>query len=138
MSRKKRVLILCTGNSARSQMAEGLLRHDGGDQFEVESAGIHASFVRPRAIEVMGEIGIDISNYRSKSLEEFAGQAFDYVITVCDNANELCPIFPGAPERIHWSVADPVNSMNEAEHFRNARDELRTRLRDFINTRVAG
>lgn len=115
-------------------MAEGLLRHDAGDQYEVESAGIRASFVRPRAIEAMREIGIDISNHRSKSLEEFAGQAFDYVITVCDNANELCPIFPGAPERIHWSIVDPVTSTNEAEHFRNARDELRARLRDFINT----
>lgn len=135
MSSKKRVLILCTGNSARSQMAEGLLRHDGGDQYEVESAGIRPSFVRSRAIEMMREIGIDISKHRSKSLEEFAGQVFDYVITVCDNANELCPIFPGTPERIHWSIADPVTATNEAELFRNARDELRARLRDFITAK---
>ena len=134
MSNKKRVLILCTGNSARSQMAEGLLRHDGGDGFEVFSAGVEPSHVRPQAIEAMREVGIDISGHRSKSVDEFSGQAFDYVITVCDNANELCPIFPGTPERIHWSIADPVSSTNEAKDFRTARDELRARLRDFINT----
>jgi arsenate reductase len=95
MKDKKRVLILCTGNSARSQMAEGLLRHDAGDEFEVESAGVEPSHVRPQAIEAMREIGIDISGHRSKSVAEFSGQEFDYVITVCDNANERCPVFPG-------------------------------------------
>src|SRR5438876_123050 len=91
---KKRVLILCTGNSARSQMAEGLLRHEGGDRFEVFSAGTKPSRVRPEAIAVMQEIGIDISGHRSKSVDEFAGQDLDYVITVCDNAKETCPVFP--------------------------------------------
>lgn len=101
MNQKKRVLILCTGNSARSQMAEGALRHDGGDAFEVFSAGVSASFVRPEAVQAMSEIGIDISNHRSKPVDEFAGQQFDYVITVCDNAKESCPVFPGAAVRIH-------------------------------------
>ena len=95
MPDKKRVLILCTGNSARSQMAEGLLRHDAGDRFEVFSAGTKPSQVRPEAIAVMRELGIDISGHRSKSVDEFAGQPFDYVLTVCDNAKESCPIFPG-------------------------------------------
>ena len=95
MTDKKRVLILCTGNSARSQMAEGLLRHDAGEQFDVESAGTKASAVRPEAIAAMREVGIDISGHRSKNVDEFAGQQFDYVITVCDNARETCPVFFG-------------------------------------------
>src|SRR6185436_5519873 len=108
MTERKQVLILCTGNSARSQMAEGLLRHYGGEDSTVESAGIEPSFVRPEGIEVMRERGIDISGQRSKSIGEFSGQLFDYVITVCDNANQNCPVFPAATRRIHWSVADPA------------------------------
>src|SRR4029434_7031611 len=98
---KPRVLILCTGNSARSQMAEGLLRHDGGARFDVHNAGTIASFVRPQAIEAMREIGIGVAWPRSKEWDEFVGQEFDYVITVCDNANENCPVFPGKTKRIH-------------------------------------
>ena len=132
----KRVLIVCTGNSARSQMAEGLLRHDGGEAFVVESAGLEPSFVRPEAIAVMSEIDIDISAHRSKSLDEFAGQSFDYVITVCDNANQNCPVFPAATQRIHWSVEDPAavagNEQTILEAFRSARDDLRKRLSKFI------
>ena len=105
---KKRVLVLCTANSARSQMAEGLLRADHGDQFEVESAGTRATHVRPEAIAAMKEIGIDISGHRSKAVDEFADQTFDYVLTVCDNANESCPIFPGHGNRIHHSFDDPA------------------------------
>src|ERR1700687_4052226 len=101
MDDKKRVLILCTGNSARSQMAEGLLRHDAGERFQVESAGTRPSSVRPEAIAVLGELGIDISAHRSKSVEEFAGQSFDYVITVCDSARESCPVFFGSAIRLH-------------------------------------
>src|ERR1700733_1224806 len=101
MPPKKRVLILCTGNSARSQMAEGLLRHDAGDRFEVESAGTKPSHVRPEAMAAMKEIGIDISGYRSKSVDEFAERNFDYVLTVCDNAKESCPIFAGHSNRLH-------------------------------------
>jgi arsenate reductase len=136
MSSPKRVLILCTGNSARSQMAEGLLRHDGGDRFEVYSAGTRASFVRPEAIQVMREIGIDISQHRSKNVDEFLGQEFDYVITVCDHANEVCPVFPGQTRRIHQSFEDPpAPGVGDDEYrlsvFRRVRDELREWLREF-------
>ncbi len=137
MREKQRVLILCTGNSARSQMAEGLLRHIAGDRFEVVSAGTVASFVRPQAIAVMNEIGIDISNHRSKSLDEFLATPFDYVVTVCDNANESCPIFPGPAKRIHWSFDDPaaVSGSDEAilSEFRRVRDEIQTKLKDVTN-----
>jgi arsenate reductase (thioredoxin) len=135
MSQQKRALILCTENSARSQMAEGLLRHDAGDRFEVASAGVEPTRVRPEAIEVMREIGIDISDHRSKSVDEFAGQDFDYVITVCDNANERCPIFPGVTKRIHWSFDDPAAVAGDIDtrldKFRRIRDEIRHRLRLF-------
>ncbi len=136
MSNQKRVLILCTGNSARSQMAEGLLRHDGGARFDVESAGVEPSHVRPQAIEAMKEIGIDISGHRSKSVDEFAGRDFDYVITVCDNANERCPVFSGSTERIHWSFDDPAAAEGDDAAkltvFRRVRDQIRERLREFI------
>ncbi len=131
----KRVLILCTGNSARSQMAEGLLRDIAGDRFEVESAGTIASFVRPQAIAAMAEIGIDISGHRSKCLDEFLNTEFDYVITVCDNANETCPVFPGAAKRIHWSFDDPAEATGSEDQvaavFRRVRDEIARRLRTF-------
>ena len=131
-----RVLILCTGNSARSQMAEGLLRHDGGDTFAVESAGIEPSFVRPEAIKVMREIGIDISGHRSKSIDQFTAQQFDHVITVCDNAKQNCPIFPGPAQRIHWSIEDPAavggNEETRLTASRAARDDLRGRLQEFM------
>jgi arsenate reductase len=135
MAEKKRVLILCTGNSARSQMAEGLLREMGGDRFEVESAGVNPSRVRPEAVEAMREIGIDISGHRSKSADEFVGQDFDYIITVCDNARETCPVFPGRAERIHRSFEDPP-APGAADHdstvvvFRRVRDEIRAWLKD--------
>jgi arsenate reductase (thioredoxin) len=135
-----RVLILCTGNSARSQMAEGLLRHDGGNRFEVSSAGTHPTRVRPEAIAAMGEIGIDISGHRSKSVDEFAGQEFDFVITVCDNARESCPMFPAKTQRIHWSIDDPAAVTGSEEEnlaaFRRARDELRSRLRAFASVQT--
>lgn len=118
-------------------MAEGLLRHDGGAIFTVESAGVDASSVRPQAIAAMREIGINIADHRSKSVDEFMGQEFDYVITVCDKAKEHCPIFPGSPRRIHWSIDDPVGPGSEeqqATNFRRARDDLRSRLRGFINS----
>ena len=103
MADRERVLILCTGNSARSQMAEGLLRHDAGDRFTVESAGTKPSSVRPEAITVMKEVGIDITSHRSKHVDPFAGQNFDYVLTVCDNAKESCPVFLGKATRLHHS-----------------------------------
>ncbi|MGA3076252.1 MAG: arsenate reductase ArsC [Bryobacteraceae bacterium] len=132
---KARVLILCTGNSARSQMAEGLLRHDAGDGFDVESAGTRPSRVRPEAIAVMRELGIDISGHRSKSVDEFAGQQFDYVLTVCDKARESCPIYPGHSNRLHHRFDDPaaVDGDEEARlaAFRRVRDEIRDYLRGF-------
>ena len=138
MTDRKRVLILCTGNSARSQMAEGLLRQIAGDRFEVASAGVAPSQVRAEAIEAMSEIGVDISWHRSKSVDEFAAQEFDYVITVCDNANEQCPVFPGKTQRIHWSFEDPAAGLgNEGDKeerlavFRRVRDEIAARLRAF-------
>ena len=137
MQTPKRVLILCTGNSARSQMAEGLLRRDGGPAFEVYSAGVRPAGVRPEAVEAMREAGIDISAQRSKSVEEFAGQPFDYVVTVCDNAKEQCPVFPAATRRVHWSFEDPAEAAGDfAERlsvFRRVRDEIRARLREFVS-----
>jgi arsenate reductase len=132
---KKKVLILCTGNSARSQMAEGLLRHDAGERFEVFSAGTSPSHVRSEAITVMGELGIDISGHRSKNVDEFTGQHFDYVLTVCDNAKESCPLFPGKTVTLHHSFEDPATLQgSEAERlalFRRIRDEMKHYLRDF-------
>lgn len=142
MGNLKRVLILCTGNSARSQMAEGLLRHTAGDMFEVQSAGVSPSSVRPEAIEAMDEIGIDISKHRSKSVDEFVGQDFDYIITVCDNAKETCPVFPGKARRIHKNFEDPPTA-SVGDHnsrmaiFRRVRDELRDWLKDFIEAETA-
>ena len=137
MSEPKRVLILCTGNSARSQMAEGLLRRDGGERFEVFSAGTRPAGVRPEAVEAMREVGVDISGHRSKSVDEFAGQSFDYVITVCDNARESCPIFPGATERIHWGFDDPAavggDEATRLAAFRRVRDEIASRLRAWLS-----
>jgi arsenate reductase len=138
MRDKKRVLILCTGNSARSQMAEGLLRHMAGDRFEVLSAGVEPSYVRAQAVEAMREKGIDISTHRSKSVDEFAEQEFDYVITVCDNARERCPVFPGKAERLHWSFDDPAAAVGDEEAklavFRRVRDAIESRLREFLRS----
>jgi arsenate reductase len=143
MAEKKRVLILCTGNSARSQMAEGLLRELAGDRFEVESAGVSPSRVRPEAVEAMREVGINISGHRSKSAEEFTGQEFDYIITVCDNARETCPVFPGHAERIHRSFEDPpapgaADPETTMAVFRRVRDEIGAWVREeFIPPRAS-
>jgi len=141
MTERPRVLILCTGNSARSQMAEGLLRDMTGDRIEVASAGVAPTHVRPEAVEVMKEIGIYISNSRSKSINEFLTQPFDYLITVCDNANQHCPIFAGASRRIHWSIEDPAAVVGDdeirLEAFRRARNELRERLQKFVEEDLA-
>jgi arsenate reductase len=130
---KKRVLILCTGNSARSQMAEGLLRHDAGDRYEVESAGTKPSRVRPEAIVAMAEIGIDISHHRSKNADEFTGREFDIILTVCDNARETCPVYPGGGVRLHQNFEDPAavegDEATRLAAFRRARDEIREYLR---------
>ena len=132
LKRPVRILFLCTHNSARSQMAEALLRHMAGDYIEVASAGTEVSHVHPDAIRTMSEFGIDISGQRSKHLSEFLGQHWDYVVTVCDRAKESCPIFPGDPERIHWSFADPAAVEPEEARqaaFRKTARDLVTRLR---------
>src|SRR5499427_6186292 len=137
---KKRVLILCTGNSARSQMAEGLLRHDAVEQFDVQSAGTKPSLVRPEAVAVMQEIGIDIRGHRSKHVEEFGAQQFDYVITVCDNACETCPVYFGSARKLHHNFEDPAALTGSEEQrlalFRRVRGELRSYLREFALTTI--
>jgi arsenate reductase len=136
MAQLPRVLFLCTANSARSQIAEGLARHVAGDRLEVHSAGTKPSSVRPEAIQVMKEIGIDITNHRSKHVDEFSGQRFDYVITVCDNAKESCPVFPRNTQRIHWRLEDPAAVEGPHEQrlavFRRIRNEIAGRLKDFV------
>lgn len=132
---KLRVLFVCTHNSARSQMAEGFLREYGGDRFEVHSAGTEATAVRPEAIRAMAEVGIDISRQQSKTVDRYLGQAFAWVITVCDQAREACPVFPGADETAHWAFDDPSAAEgDEAERmavFRAVRDEIARRVRIF-------
>ena len=127
-----RVLFLCTHNSARSQMAEGLLRHLGGGRYEAFSAGTKATRVRPLALRAMAELGIDISGQESKTLERYRGQPFDAVITVCDQANEACPVFFGAKERLHWSFPDPSQATGTEEEqlavYRQVRDAIRARI----------
>ncbi|MFN7978392.1 MAG: arsenate reductase ArsC [Vicinamibacterales bacterium] len=133
-----RILILCTANSARSQMAEGLMRHAAPPGTDVVSAGTVATFVRPEAIAVLAELGIDISAQYSKTLDSVANGAFDYLITVCDNAREACPVLPGVRNQLHWSLPDPAAVSDEAARlvaFRSVRDELRTRIDAFLHER---
>jgi arsenate reductase len=138
---KQRVLILCTGNSCRSQMAEGILRHYGGDKFEVFSAGTRPSKVNETAILVMKEIGIDISAHRSKGLEEFLGRSFDYIITVCDKAAQECPAFSGRGKRLHWPFPDPPHDREVTEEilaeFRKVRDAILERFKRLAETGIA-
>lgn len=135
-----RVLVICTGNSARSQMGEGLFRHLGGDRVEAFSAGSEpAAAVHPLAVQVMVEIGVDISAHRPKPLADFLGQPFDYIIAVCGRAAEACPVFPGPARRLHWFYDDPAAvEGSEAERlaaFRAVRDDLRRRIADWLATR---
>jgi len=134
--KKLQVLVLCTGNSARSQMAEGLLRHDAGDRFDVVSAGTHPTRLRPEAVAAMREVGIDISGHWSKPVDAFVAREFDYVITVCDSARESCPVFPAKTQRIHWSIEDPAavegGELARLAAFREARDDLRSHIQRWI------
>ncbi len=127
-----RVLFICTHNSARSQMAEGLLRHLGGDRFEAFSAGTEATLVRPLAIKAMAELGIDISRQQSKTLDRYVNEPFDDIITVCDTAAESCPIFPGTVHRRHWSFEDPSKATGSEEEqleiYRRVRDQIRSHI----------
>ena len=141
-SGKQRVLFLCTHNSARSQMAEGLLRTLAGDRFEAMSAGTEATHVRPLAIRAMRELGVDISGQESKTLDRYLREPFDYVITVCDDANEACPFFPGAANRLHWSFEDPSRAKGSEEErlavFRSVRDRIRQRIEDDLGATSEG
>lgn len=130
-----RVLFLCTHNSARSQMAEGIMRHLGGRRVEVFSAGNEPSTVHPYALEVLAEMGIDISGQHSKHLNEFLGQSFDFIITVCDRVRESCPVFPGDPEHIHWSFPDPVEVQGDATRrraFEQTGHQLQLRIQHLL------
>ena len=132
MTEKRRVVFLCTHNSARSQMAEGLLRELAGDRFDAYSAGTEATRVRPLAIRAMAELGIDISNQESKTLDRYVGEPFDAVVTVCDQAAEACPVFACAKERLHWSFPDPSKVTGSDEEqlavYRDVRDAIRARI----------
>ena len=132
---KETVLFLCTGNSARSQMAEGWLRHLAGVRFEVFSAGTHPVGLNPGSVEVMAEVGIDIAHHRSKSVATFRGKPFDYVITVCNHAKESCPMWPGARHLLHWSFDDPAAETDPVQRrriFGRVRDEIGVQVRQFI------
>jgi arsenate reductase len=133
---KRRVLFVCTHNSARSQMAEGMLNAWAGERFEAFSAGTEATGVKPETIEVMAEIGIDIAHHRSKTIDEFRGQSFEWFITVCDEAQQNCPVLPGVSDVAHWSIEDPSAAQGTPEErleaFRRARDRIRDRLHIFM------
>jgi arsenate reductase (thioredoxin) len=134
---RRRVLFLCTHNSARSQMAEGLLRAYAGERFEVASAGTEQTRVNPLAVRAMDELGIDIGGHESKTVDRFLGEPWDFVVTVCDSANEACPVFPGATRRVHWSLDDPSRATGSDEErlatFRRVRDEIAARLRAWLD-----
>ena len=136
-----KILFLCTGNSARSQMAEGYLRHVAGDEFEPLSAGVEPKGLNPLAVAVMNEIGVDISHQASKDVRDFLGQAIPYVITVCDNAKSRCPIFPRTYKFLHWSLEDPAEATGSREEklamFRRVRDEIVQRIRQELLTSAA-
>ena len=133
---KKKILVLCTGNSCRSQIAEGYIRHFAGDRFEVTSAGLEPSVVNPRAIQVMKEDGVDISMHTSDDVNQYVSQNFNYIITVCDHARERCPYFPGQAERIHWSFEDPAAARGTEDEilavFRTVRDQIRDKIKEFL------
>jgi len=132
MQPNQKVLFLCTGNSCRSQMAEGMLHHYHGDRFNVQSAGTNPSKINPYAIRAMQELGIDISRQYSKSVTDFKDQFYDFVVTVCDQANETCPLFLGNVKRIHWSFRDPAKAEGDEETilavFRKVRDQIREHI----------
>lgn len=138
MTKKKKVLFICTGNACRSQIAHGLLRDMAGNRFEVFSAGSHPSRVHPMSIVVMEEVGVDISHHTSDYVDDYLDEGIDIAITVCDNANQACPMFPGEVERIHWSIDDPFKGWNfdtsQMDSFRETRREINERLETFLET----
>lgn len=141
MTAPKKILFLCTGNSARSQMAEGWGRSLGQNDWEVRSAGIFPSYVHPLAIRVMEEIGVDISKQESKSMDQFLQTEFDYIITLCDHAASACPVFPGQGKRIDWSFEDPAAAIGTIEErlvvFRKVRDEIKAKIEEFLKSELS-
>ena len=139
MSDKKNIIFICTGNACRSQIAHGLLQNLANDRFNVFSAGSHPSQVHLMSIKVMEEIGIDISHHKSDHIDEYLDKGIDIVITVCDNANKLCPVFPGNVQRLHWSIDDPFRvwdyNENQMESFRVTREEIKARILDFLQSK---
>ena len=139
MSHKKNIIFICTGNACRSQIAHGLLQNLANDRFNVFSAGSHPSRVHLMSIKVMEEIGIDISHHKSDHIDEYLDKGIDIVITVCDNANKLCPIFPGNVERLHWSIDDPFRGWDyneyQTESFRVTREKIKAKILDFLQSK---
>ncbi len=139
MLTKKKIIFICTGNACRSQIAHGLLENMARDKFEVFSAGSHPSRVHSMSIKIMEEIGIDISHHTSDFIDDYLKTGIEIVITVCDNANEICPIFPGDVERLHWSIDDPFKGWNfdegQIQSFRDTREEIKQRIIKFLQNR---
>ena len=141
MPKKEKIIFICTGNACRSQIAEGVMRKLAADKFDVFSAGSHPSLVHPMSIKVMKEIGIDITSHTSDPISKFLSKNINIVVTVCDNANKVCPIFPGKVERIHWSIKDPFKGWNsqpdDLVNFRKTREDLNARIKNLIKSRFA-
>lgn len=136
MDKKKKIIFICTGNACRSQIAEGLLRNLASDKFSVFSAGSHPSQVHPMSVAVMEEVGIDISHHTSDPISDYVDHGIDIVITVCDNAKQACPVFPGNVEHFHWSIEDPFNGWDfnplDLDNFRKVREDINSRIKDFL------
>tara|TARA_Y100000748_G_scaffold280779_1_gene259959 strand:- start:246 stop:671 length:426 start_codon:yes stop_codon:yes gene_type:complete len=140
MLKKEKIIFICSGNSCRSQIAEGLMKNLANDKFEVYSAGAYPTKVHPAAIIVMNEVGIDISFHKSDPIALFINESIDIVVTVCDNAKKVCPVFPAEAERIHWSIEDPFQSwgsdLGDLVNFRKTREDLTARIKNFIKSRL--
>ena len=141
MPKKEKIIFICTGNACRSQIAEVVIRKLAADKFDVFSAGSHPSLVHPMSIKVMKEIGIDITSHTSDPISKFLSKNINIVVTVCDNANKVCPVFPGKVERIHWSIKDPFKGWNshpdDLVNFRKTREDLTARIKNLIKSRFA-
>ena len=141
MPKKEKIIFICTGNACRSQIAEGVMRKLAADKFDVFSAGSHSSLVHPMSIRVMKEIGIDITSHTSDPISKFLSKNINIVVTVCDNADKVCPVFPGKVERIHWSIKDPFkgwgSNPDDLVNFRKTREDLTARIKNLIKSRFA-
>ena len=140
MLKKEKIIFICTGNACRSQIAEGIMRHLAGNKYDVFSAGSHPTLVHPISIKVMKEIGIDISSHTSDPISHFLSENMNIVITVCDNADKVCPVFPGKVEHIHWSIEDPfkgwTSDSDDLVNFRKTRDDLASRIKNLLKSRL--